>query len=199
MNTDIIENLKKRGFIPFFVKNCDEVLSILKENIPAGAVIGFGGSITVETLDIPKRLKQAGYICNHNSVSDMPYDAICQNNRFVDYYITGTNAITEDGQLVNTDGRANRISAMCYGPKKLFLILGKNKICKDLKEAIERIENVAAPLNAKRLKKNTPCAVSGKCSHCEGKDTICKATLILHHPTSSMEVFVIIVDSELGF
>lgn len=196
---EIIKNLEKRGFKPFFVDSADNVLDILKQNIPYGAAIGFGGSKTVEALDIPKQLKNAGYICNHDSVSDKPWSSICDNNRFVDYYITSTNAITTGGELVNTDGRANRISAMCYGPKKLFFILGTNKICENIDAAFKRIENVAAPLNAKRLGKNTPCALTGKCSKCFSKDTICKATLILHHPTSSMEVFVIIVNRELGF
>ncbi len=196
---EIIDNLKKRGFKPYFVQSGDEAVKIIEENIPKGALIGFGGSMTAEQLELPKKLKNAGYICNHSSVSDKPWTSICENNRFVDYYISSTNALTEEGVLVNTDGRANRISAMCYGPKKLFIVAGINKICADLNSAFQRIENIAAPLNAKRLNKNTPCALTGKCSHCLSPDTICKATLILTHPTSSMEVYVIIVNKELGF
>lgn len=195
----ILENLKKRGFKPYFVETAEEVSSIIKENIPKGAVIGFGGSMTVEELKLPVKLKEAGYICNHTAVSDIPWNSLCENNRFADYYITSTNAITEGGEIVNTDGRANRVAAMCYGPKKLFFILGTNKICKDITSAIERIENIAAPLNAKRLNRKTPCNGTGKCMKCGSAETICKATLILHHPTSTMEVFVIIVNKKLGF
>lgn len=195
----VLENLKRRGFKPFFVESADEVIDIIRQNVPSGSAIGFGGSQTCEALRIPQRLKEAGYICNHQSTSELSWEELCQSNRFVDYYITSTNALTEDGELVNTDGRSNRVAAMCYGPKKLFVVAGKNKICKDLPAAFERIVNVAAPLNARRLNKKTPCTITGKCEKCFSKDTICKATLILHHPTSTMEVFVIIVNQDLGF
>lgn len=195
----VLENLSRRGFKPFFAESAEEVIQIIRQNVPAGSTIGFGGSQTCEALQVPQRLKALGYVCNHQLTSDLSWEALCQSNRFVDYYITSTNALTEDGQLVNTDGRSNRVSAMCYGPKKLFVVAGRNKICKDLPAAFERIEKVAAPLNAKRLNKKTPCAVTGKCEKCFSKDTICKATLILHNPTSTMEVFVIIVNRDLGF
>jgi hypothetical protein len=195
----ILQNLKQRGFHPFFVKDGDQVLEILKQNIPPQSEIGFGGSVTIEQLELPAKLQESGYICNHRSLSQLSSAQLNDRNRSVKYYITSTNAISLDGILVNTDGRANRISAMCYGPEKLFFVLGKNKICPDLNSALERIEEVAAPLNAKRLNKNTPCAKEGKCLKCDSADTICKATLILYHPTSSMEVFVIIVDKELGY
>lgn len=195
----ILQNLKQRGFYPFFVKDGSQVLEILKQNIPPESEIGFGGSVTIEQLNLPVKLQESGYKCNHRILNKLSSSQLNDRNRLVDYYITSTNAISLDGILVNTDGRANRISAMCYGPKKLFFVLGKNKICPDLNAALKRIEEVAAPLNAKRLNKNTPCAKDGKCIKCGSADTICKATLILYHPTSSMEVFVIIVDKELGY
>lgn len=196
---EIIKNLEKRGFKPYFVQNTEDIIKIIKNNIPSGKTIGFGGSMSVDNLEIPQKLKAEGYICNHPKTSDKPWDSICENNRYVDYYISSTNAITKDGILVNTDGRANRISAMCYGPKKLFIIAGINKICENLEDAIKRIEDIAAPLNAKRLNKNTPCAITGKCTHCNSKETICKATLILYHPTSTIDVHVILIDKEIGF
>jgi hypothetical protein len=196
---DIISKLKERGFIPFFARGEDDVLEVLKQNIPPHSEIGFGGSQTVEQLGIPQKLAQEGYVCNHQLTSEIPWNELCVKNRSAKYYITSTNAITEDGILVNTDGRANRISAMCYGSEKLFFVLGKNKICEDLNAAFKRIDEVAAPLNAKRLNKNTPCVKNGKCVKCGVENTICKATLILYHPTSSMQVYVIIVDKELGY
>lgn len=197
---DIINNLQSRGFIAHQVKSERQLFDILIQNIPPKSEIGFGGSVTVEQLKIPQKLKDAGYICNHLSTSDLSWEQLCFKNRNVKYYITSTNAVTEDGILVNTDGRANRISAMCYGPEKLFFVIGKNKICKDLNAAFDRISQVAAPLNAKRLNKNTPCARLEKCpSPCGAANTICKATLILYHPTSTMKVFVIILDEELGY
>lgn len=196
---DIINNLQKRGFKSYFVDSEEQALEIVKNNIPIGSIIGFGGSMTLEQLQFPQKLKEAGYICNHNNISDKSWETLCRESRQADYYLTSTNAITQDGILVNIDGRANRISEICYGPKKLFFILGKNKICPDTASAINRVENVVAPLNAKRLNKKTPCVVTGKCSHCNCPDTICKAMLLLYHPTSSMEVFVIIINKELGY
>lgn len=196
---EIIENLNKRGFISYLAQDENEAFEIIKQNIPSGSLIGFGGSMTVEQMQLPQKLKSAGYICNHNLTSDKSWNSLCENNRFADYYITSTNAITKDGVLVNIDGRANRISAMCYGPKKLFFVLGTNKICEDTASAILRAENIASPLNAKRLKKETPCTKTGKCSKCNSPDTICKAMLVLYHPTSSMEVHVVIINKEYGF
>lgn len=196
---EILENLQKRGFKAYFIENGEEALKIIKDNIPFGSTIGFGGSMTLEALQFPQKLAAAGYTCNHASVSDKDGATLREENRFVKYYLTSTNAITVDGLLVNTDGRSNRVSAMCYGPSKLFFVLGKNKICKDLDAAFLRIENIAAPLNAKRLNKKTPCAVTGKCMHCQSPDTICKTTLILRHPAGTMEVFVIIINKELGY
>ena len=195
---EIIDNLKKRGFKPYFVKNGDEVVEILKQNIPQGETIGFGDSISVEELLLPQKLKAKGYKCNNPLQSTQSWDKLCADNKLTKYYVSSTNAITNDGILVNTDGTGNRISSMCFGPKKLFFVLGTNKICNDLEKAIQRIENVAAPLNAKRLNIQTPCVKSGKCMHCNSPETICKAMLLLYHPTSSMEVHVIIVDKKLG-
>lgn len=195
----LLNNLKNRGFIPTFVKSRDEIFDIFKAEIPCGSEIGFGGSMTVEALELPQKLHSAGYICNHQTTSSVSWQDLCIYNKNSKYYISSTNAITKDGILVNMDGRANRIAEMCYGPEKLFIVCGTNKICPDLTSAIDRVENVASPLNAKRLNRKTPCVVTGKCSKCNSPETICKALLINYHPTTSIKTYVIIIDEKLGF
>lgn len=195
----LLNNLKRRGFCAHLASGKDGVLKILTDNIPPGSTVGFGGSKTAEQLDLPRSLSSMGYICNHTGVSDCSWNELCQKNRFADYYISSTNALTEDGVLVNMDGRSNRVSAMCYGPKKVFIVAGSNKICADIPAAISRVENVAAPLNAKRLGRNTPCAITGKCSHCNSPETICKTLVLHYHPTTTIEMHIILLNKELGY
>ena len=108
--------------------------------------------------------------------------------------------MTEGGELVNIDGAANRVSALCFGVKKIVYIIGINKIAPTLGAALDRASNIAAPLNAKRLNKKTPCAVTGKCSHCNSPDCICNVTAITHHPTKyQTEVHVVIAGENLGY
>ena len=116
-----------------------------------------------------------------------------------DWYITSTNAIAQTGELINIDGRANRVAAMLYGPKNILVVCGVNKIVKDINEGIDRVRNVAAPLNTKRLAKNTPCAITGKCGNCLSPDTICKATVIHHHPTTGKNFYIVLIDEKLGY
>ena len=117
-----------------------------------------------------------------------------------DWYVSSTNALSEEGDFVNIDGTANRIAALAFGVKNILYVLGTNKIAPDLASAIDRARNVAAPPNAVRCNKNTPCATSGQCCYCDSEDCICNATLISHHPTKYQEnVYVVIIDEILGY
>jgi len=195
----LLDNLKKRGFIPVLLQDGEQAAQYILQHIPAGATVGFGGSVTVEQLQIPTLLERGGLKCNSTKTSQLSWEQLCLENRHAEYYITSTNAISREGILVNIDGRSNRISAMCYGPRELFFVLGTNKITKTLGEAINRAQNVAAPLNAKRLNRKTPCVKTGKCSDCLSPDTICKAMLVLYHPTSTVKTHIIIINKELGY
>lgn len=200
MSIDILlTNLTRRGFLAKYMRSGDEILKYLTDNIPDGEDIGFGGSVTLSQLDIAQNLAKKGYTCNSTDTSLIDWEQLCLINRQVKYYISGTNAISQDGILVNIDGRSNRVSAMCYGPEELFIIVGTNKITKDLHSAIDRAQNIAAPLNAKRLNRKTPCVVTGKCHNCNSPDTICKSMLLLYHPTSTIKTHILIIDKELGY
>lgn len=197
----LIECLRERSFMPYYADNKAEAIEIIDKIIKKGSTIGFGGSITVEELDLPKHLLEKGHNVLHYTINkEYDYPTLSQMAKDADYMITSTNALTEEGELVNIDGRSNRIANLVYGPSRIIVVLGVNKIVKDLNSAITRIRNVAAPLNAKRLKKNTPCVKNGLCSYCSPPDSICRNTLIQHFPSSNTEEYnIVIVNEKLGY
>ena len=114
-------------------------------------------------------------------------------------YLTSSNAVTEDGKLVNKDGTGNRVASMIYGHERVYIIAGKNKICKDVDEAFKRIETIAAPLNAKRLNLKTPCVYTGVCSDCDSAERICKAETIISKNPNGTEIHVFLINEEMGY
>ena len=123
---------------------------------------------------------------------------IYRKSFFCDAYFTSTNAITEEGELYNVDGNGNRVAAMLYGPDKVIVIAGVNKIVKDINEAIYRVENLAAPANAKRLNRKTPCTVTGKCMNCNSPERICREYTVIRKPVPN-RIFVLLLNEEYGY
>ena len=200
MNRDYIELekiLTKGGFKVKIFSNRLEAKEVLLSAIKKEESVGMGGSITLQEMEIYDDLKDRGneiYWHWKKDVSDAAVKAIG-----ADTYITSTNAITMDGKLVNMDGNGNRVASMIYGHKDVYIIVGKNKVCKDYDAAIERIRNVAAPMNAKRLNLSTPCTHTGKCMDCNSADRICKAEVILHRNPNSTNINIYLIDEELGY
>ena len=116
-----------------------------------------------------------------------------------DVFLSGANAITNDGVMVNIDGNSNRVSAIAQGPKKVVFIVGMNKVCDDIDGAMKRARNVAAPINAQRFNLNTPCAKTGACFNCKSPDTICCQFLITRYSRHEGRIHVILVNDNLGF
>ena len=116
-----------------------------------------------------------------------------------DYYLMSTNAITMNGELVNIDGRANRVSCLCWGPQNVIIIAGMNKVATDVEDAIKRVRNIAAPANTVRLNRNTPCAQTGKCGDCYSPDCICSQVLVTRRSSTPNRIKVILVGEELGY
>ncbi|MDE5910737.1 MAG: lactate utilization protein, partial [Clostridia bacterium] len=191
----------KRGFKPFYFNDRKSALEFMSNLIPPSATVGIGGSMTVKELGLDNMLAERGNtVYSHSLVSPELRDKVYQLAGSADWYISSANALSEDGDIVNIDGSANRISALAFGVKNILYVLGSNKISPDLASAIDRARNIAAPPNAKRLNKNTPCATSGQCCLCDSEDCICNATLISHHPTRYQEnVYVVIIDETLGY
>ncbi len=197
MNTETINetirNLEANNFtVHFFKKGADAVTAILKKLEPAKS-ISRGGSVTVDALGIIDKLKERG----------MPFrDYVNMDDRLAsltaEYYITSTNAITKDGKLVNIDGIGNLVSAISCGPRQVLIVAGTNKIVNNVHEGYSRIKEIAAPLNAKRLKKNTPCAETGICEDCNSEERICRVTSRVTKPYKD-RVTIYLIDEKLGY
>ena len=191
------ENLSARGFLPRYFDTKEEAAAYLLESIQ-GKTVGIGGSRTVEALDVYDRL------CENNTVrwhwKDGPQ--VCGEASGSEVYLCSANGVSEKGEIVNIDNTGNRVAATLFGPKKVYIILGRNKIVPTLEDAIDRARNIAGPMNAKRYNLQTPCAVAEemRCYDCSSPDRICAAMVIYwKKPTSIKEAEVIIVRKELGY
>jgi len=215
----VVKNLQKRNIDAQYVANRRKALATILEMIPAGVVVARGDSITIEQIGItPELIKR-----NKNKIIDpLERDAdgfyiiaqreqrwrIAREAFFADIFLVGTNAITLDGKLVNIDGWGNRVSAMIFGPEKVIVVVGVNKIVKDVNEALERIHHFAAPMNAKRhyLKHHReefgdlPCVRTGSCVDCNHPSRICRYTVIIEGAMAREKgrINVVLVGEELG-
>ncbi len=213
-----VANLQKRNINAQYVSNREEALSVVLGMIPEGATVARGDSVTLEQIGVIDELrkgKQYKFLDpfernpdGSSLLNDGERLRIMREAFSCGVFITGTNAITLDGKLVNIDGRGNRVAAMIFGPEKVIVVVGVNKIVKDVNEALERIHGVAAPINAKRhyLKHhwpefgNLPCVRTGKCVDCNHDWRICYATVIIECAMvrGKGRMNVVLVGEELG-
>jgi len=186
------ENLERRGFSFFVFDTAEQAVQFLCEDC-AGKTVAFGGSVTAKELNLYDRLSLRSQCAWH--WNDDPVDLI----NSAEVYITSANAVAESGEIVNIDGNCNRVSSSMYGHGHVYFIVGENKICPDLAAAWDRARNVAAPLNAKRLKRNTPCAVDGVCHDCLSPDCICSVIAVMRKKPSSCDATVVLIRESLGY
>ncbi len=197
---DTLESLKRNGFKGEFFETKDEAIEKIITEISEDDSISIGGSMTILDLGLYEKLKEKGNeVYWHWKVPSEEGKQELKKAMETDIYLTSTNALTIDGKLVNMDGTGNRVASMIYGHERVYIIAGKNKICKDYEEASIRIKNIAAPKNAKRLNKNTPCVHTGKCNDCDSPDRICKAEVILHKNPDNTQIIVYIINEDLGY
>ncbi len=194
---ELKSTLTGNGFQVKLFNSIVEAKEELLSQIITEESVGIGGSITVQEMDVYEELKARGNDIYWHWRKDVENAIIKAIN--ADTYITSTNAITMDGKLVNMDGNGNRVASMIFGHKNVYIIVGKNKICKDYDEARERIRNIAAPMNAKRLNLNTPCVHTGKCMDCNSPQRICKAEVVLHRNPGSTQIHIYLIDEEIGY
>lgn len=194
----VIKGLQSRNMSGYYAESREEALRLALELIPEGSTATMGGGVSVQEIGLVDALKQGNYkFIDRDAYEDkraamlLAYDA--------DVFLASTNAITEDGVLVNIDGNANRVSAIAHGPKKVILIVGMNKVCDDVDGAMKRARNVAAPTNAQRFGLSTPCAKTGSCMNCKSPDTICCQFLITRFSRHTGRIHVILVNDSLGF
>jgi len=197
-----IQALKKNDFDAEYFPTTAEAVSKVMEIAAPAKTIGVGGSVTVRGLNILDVLEGQGKaIYNHWKPSLSPEESmrIRRIQLTCDLFLTGTNALTLNGEIVNIDGVGNRVCAMTFGPKKVVILAGVNKIVRDVHEAVRRIYEVASPMNSKRRGNNTPCAKTGICNDCKSPDRICRITVILNRKPNLTDISVYVIGKELGF
>jgi len=197
----IINNFQKRNIKASYYKNLDEAKSRILELIPAGSSIGIGNSRTLKRMNISTELTNKGYKVLDKTLAKTKEESLelKRKSLLTDWYLTGTNAVSSEGHIVNIDHSGNRVAAMIYGPKKVIIIVGINKITDTLREAVHRAKNIAAPLNAKRAGFNPPCVELNKCIDCSSEERVCNSLVTIEGQADKDRIKVFIVGEELGF
>lgn len=194
----IIEGLKSRNMTGYYAHTKEEALKMALELIPEKCKVTKGGSMSVIEIGLEDALKKGDYnYCDRDEVEDKRAAALFAYD--ADVFLGSANAITEDGILINIDGNSNRVSAYAYGPKKLVLIVGLNKVAADVDSAMKRARNEAATINVQRFGLSTPCAKTGSCMNCKSPDTICCQFLITRYSRHTDRIHVILVNDNLGY
>jgi len=195
-------SLKRRHFKVKCFETARDAKQAILDMIPGNKTVGVSGSMTLVNMGVLDALRDRGntvfstYLAKKHDEDEIKAR---RSGISADYYLTSTNAVTENGELYNTDGIGNRVASMFYGPDTVIVVAGRNKIVKDLREAKARMKKTAAPLNSKRLKCETPCAQSGKCEDCDSEDRICRITVILEWAPEGKDIYVFLVNEDLGF
>jgi L-lactate utilization protein LutB len=194
--------LEKNGMDAYIAETAAEARKKALSLIRQGATVGIGGSRSAEEIGLLDALRSGDYNLFDQyaeGLSEADSLSARKEGTHAEYFVSGTNAVTEDGKLVNTDGLGNRLAGFCFGPEKIVIVVGRNKVVPDVESAIERVRNVAAPMNAKRFGLSTPCVKTGTCSDCNSPERICNLTLVIEKQRVKGRISVILVNEELGF
>lgn len=197
----VVKALESRNMEAYYVKTKEEALEKALELIPEGSSVSWGGTMSAQEIGLTSALHEGNYeVYDREKVETREEkEEIAHRALNCDFFIGSTNAISEDGILVNVDGNANRVAAFAYGPKNVLLIVGMNKVVKTEADAMSRARNEAAPINAQRFGIDTPCVKNGSCFNCKSAQCICCQILITRFSRVPKRTKVILVDENLGF
>lgn len=196
----LVRNLRSRHYDAYYCENKEDALKKAMELIPEGASVGWGGAMSA---------KQIGLL---DAVNNGPYNAIDRDKApnpearkqamkdclLADVFITGANALSMDGQMVNIDGNGNRVAAIVYGPESILVIAGMNKVMDTVEAAMVRARTIAAPMNKQRFDLQTPCEITGTCGDCKSENCICNQILITRNSKPAGRIKIVLVGEELG-
>ena len=187
------KNLEERGFQTSCFATAKEAADYLDAQID-GATVGIGGSMTIQAMGLSERLAKHNEVIWHWEGGEL------RRAMLADVYLTSVNGLAETGEIVNIDGNCTRVAASLFGPKRVYYVVGINKIAPDFEKALWRARNVAAPKNAQRLGKKTPCAVKAdRCYDCKSPERICRGLSVLwRKPTGFEQAEVVLIEEELG-
>lgn len=196
----LVKNLQSRNFEAYYCADKAAALAKALELIPEGASVGWGGATSAEEIGLLNVMRTGNYRAIDRDTAKSPEERtdMMRQCLLTDYFITGTNAMSVDGQLVNIDGVGNRVAAIVYGPKNVIVITGMNKVAATVEDAVVRARTVAAPMNKQRFPIQTPCEITGVCGNCKGTG-ICNQLLITRNCNPKGRIKVILVGEELGF
>ena len=187
------KNLEERGFTVTRFDTAVQAADYLDAALD-GKSVGIGGSVTIQEMGLAERLREHAQVLWHWAGSTTQAAAGAQ------VYLTSVNGAAETGELINIDGTGNRVASGLFGHKKVYFVVGRNKVAPDYDAALWRARNIAAPKNAQRLGRNTPCAAKGdRCYDCKSPERICRALVVYWEKPGSMDMEVVLVDEDLGY
>ena len=197
----LIKNMAKRNMEGYYCATSAEAVEKALSLMPEGSSVTWGGSMSIIECGLMDAVKTGKYEIIDRDLAKTPQEVreMYAKQVMADYYLMSTNAITMNGELVNIDGRANRVSCLCWGPQNVIIIAGMNKVATDVEDAIKRARNIAAPANTVRLNRNTPCTQTGKCENCYSPDCICSQLVVTRRSGIPNRIKVILVGEELGY
>lgn len=196
----LIKNLQKRHQEAYYCATREEALAKALELIPEGSSVGWGGAMSATQIGLMKALGEGNYttIDRARATTQEEREAAALACFSADFFLTGANALSLDGEMVNIDGMGNRVAAIIYGPKNVLVVAGMNKVCDTLEDAITRARTMAAPMNQQRFMGKTPCSVTGSCGDCLSENCICNQIVITRNSRIPGRIKYILVGEDLG-
>ena len=197
----LVKNLQKRHFEAYYCATKEEALLQVMALLPDRSTVGWGGAISASQVGVQAAVHAGSYnVIDRDQFSDPAEKLRCMRQCFdADYFITGANALSLDGQMVNIDGNGNRVGMIVYGPKNIIVVAGMNKVCATLEDAVRRARTVAAPMNQQRFGLPNPCTCTGVCADCLSESSICNQILITRNCKPAGRIKFVLVGEELGF
>lgn len=196
----LLKSLEIRGYEAVFCESKEEAVKSILSFMPSGTSVTWGGSMTLDEIGIKEELKKHDYVIIDRDTASSPQERVAMMKQAftTDVYLSSVNAMTEDGEMVNIDATGNRIAAIAYGPETVILVVGMNKVCKDLETARKRARTYAAPNNSLRLQIDSPCTKNGSCADCQSPASICSQIVEMRRNRILGRIKVVIVGEELG-
>lgn len=194
--------LNRNNMNGYLVNTKEELIKKIKDLVKENATVSCGGSMSLLETGVIEHLRSGRYNFldrDKDGLSREEIKKICKESFFADAYFASSNAVTEDGKLYNVDRNGNRVAAMLFGPEKVILIVGVNKIVKDIEEAVKRNREISAPANAKRLNRNTPCAKAGYCMDCNSNEKVCREFTVISSQLNKDRIHVIFINENIGY
>lgn len=192
----------RKGFDTKYFETAAEAAEWLAEQVAEGEEVAFGGSVTLRQLDLAAKITaRGGSVINHwreGQTAEERADGLRRPFRHQHYFLSA-NALTEDGLIYNVDGTGNRVTTAVFGPQQVFVVAGENKVVADINAAVERVRTIAAPKNAARLNKQTPCVKTGTCMNCQSPQRICRVYTVTAFPPYGTKTTIVLIGEELGY